>query len=111
MIFRSADAAGLGVFQGARQAGRALVIGTNVDQNSVAPGLVPDGSPADSRRGSASPGIRVRHGNGRRPIHDPPHPAPSRQSPGASSLRQRAYQHGVGELAVPVSWRISSLTP
>ena len=39
VIFQNADAAGLGVFQAARESGRALVIGANADQNGVAPGV------------------------------------------------------------------------
>jgi basic membrane protein A len=37
VIFQNADAAGLGVFQAARENGRVLVIGANADQNAVAP--------------------------------------------------------------------------
>lgn len=37
VIFQNADAAGLGVFQAARESRRALVIGSNANQNSVAP--------------------------------------------------------------------------
>lgn len=37
VIFQNADAAGLGVFQAARESGRAYVIGSNTNQNSVAP--------------------------------------------------------------------------
>jgi basic membrane protein A and related proteins len=37
VIFQNADAAGLGVFQAARENGRVLVIGANADQNGVAP--------------------------------------------------------------------------
>src|SRR5690349_1535542 len=37
IIFQNADAAGLGVFQAARESGRALVIGSNANQNAVAP--------------------------------------------------------------------------
>jgi basic membrane protein A len=37
VIFQNADAAGLGVFQAARETKRALVIGSNSNQNSVAP--------------------------------------------------------------------------
>lgn len=37
VIFQNADAAGLGVFQAARQSGSAYVIGANADQNNVAP--------------------------------------------------------------------------
>lgn len=40
VIFQNADAAGLGVFQAARESGRALVIGANADQNGVAPTVV-----------------------------------------------------------------------
>ena len=40
VIFQNADAAGLGVFQAARESGRALVIGANANQNDVAPGIV-----------------------------------------------------------------------
>jgi basic membrane lipoprotein Med (substrate-binding protein (PBP1-ABC) superfamily) len=40
VIFQNADAAGLGVFQAARESGRALVIGANANQNTVAPGVV-----------------------------------------------------------------------
>lgn len=37
VIFQNADAAGLGIFQAARESGSAYVIGANADQNSVAP--------------------------------------------------------------------------
>ena len=37
VIFQNADAAGLGVFQAARESKRALIVGSNSDQNSVAP--------------------------------------------------------------------------
>jgi basic membrane lipoprotein Med (substrate-binding protein (PBP1-ABC) superfamily) len=37
VLFQNADAAGLGVFQAARESGGAYVIGANADQNSVAP--------------------------------------------------------------------------
>lgn len=40
LIFQNADAAGLGVFQAARQAGNVLVYGTNIDQNPVAPDVI-----------------------------------------------------------------------
>jgi basic membrane protein A len=40
VIFQNADAAGLGVFQAARESGKALVIGANADQNGIAPGVV-----------------------------------------------------------------------
>lgn len=37
VIFQNADAAGLGVFQAARETKRAMVVGSNSNQNSVAP--------------------------------------------------------------------------
>jgi basic membrane lipoprotein Med (substrate-binding protein (PBP1-ABC) superfamily) len=37
VIFQNADAAGLGVFQAARETKKALVVGTNSNQNGVAP--------------------------------------------------------------------------
>ena len=37
VIFQNADAAGLGVFQAARESNAALVIGANADQNAIAP--------------------------------------------------------------------------
>lgn len=37
IIFQNADAAGLGVFQAARQSRKALVVGSNANQNDVAP--------------------------------------------------------------------------
>lgn len=37
VIFQNADAAGLGIFQAARETRKALVIGSNSDQNAVAP--------------------------------------------------------------------------
>lgn len=37
VIFQNADAAGLGVFQAARESKKALVVGSNSNQNSVAP--------------------------------------------------------------------------
>ena len=39
VIFQNADAAGLGVFQAAREQKRAMVIGSNSNQNSVAPDI------------------------------------------------------------------------
>lgn len=40
IIFQNADAAGLGVFQAARETRRALVFGSNADQNAVAPDVI-----------------------------------------------------------------------
>lgn len=40
VIFQNADAAGLGVFQAARENGRTLVVGSNSNQNNVAPDVV-----------------------------------------------------------------------
>lgn len=40
VIFQNADAAGLGVFQAARETRRALVFGSNGDQNAVAPDVI-----------------------------------------------------------------------
>jgi basic membrane lipoprotein Med (substrate-binding protein (PBP1-ABC) superfamily) len=37
VIFQDADAAGLGAFQAVREAGHAYVIGSNADQNAIAP--------------------------------------------------------------------------
>lgn len=37
VLFQNADAAGLGVFQAARESKKAWVIGSNADQNSIAP--------------------------------------------------------------------------
>jgi basic membrane lipoprotein Med (substrate-binding protein (PBP1-ABC) superfamily) len=37
VIFQNADAAGLGVFQAARESGKAYVFGSNSNQNAVAP--------------------------------------------------------------------------
>jgi basic membrane protein A and related proteins len=37
VIFQNADAAGLGVFQAARESGHAYVVGSNTNQNGVAP--------------------------------------------------------------------------
>jgi basic membrane protein A and related proteins len=37
VIFQNADAAGLGVFQAARETKKALIVGSNSDQNTVAP--------------------------------------------------------------------------
>ena len=37
MIFQNADAAGLGVFQAARETHKALVVGSNANQNGIAP--------------------------------------------------------------------------
>jgi basic membrane lipoprotein Med (substrate-binding protein (PBP1-ABC) superfamily) len=39
IIFQNADAAGLGVFQAARESRKALVIGSNSNQNAVAPDI------------------------------------------------------------------------
>ena len=40
VIFQNADAAGLGVFQAARESGRTYVFGSNSNQNAVAPDVV-----------------------------------------------------------------------
>lgn len=40
LIFQNADAAGLGIFQAARQAGGTYVFGANIDQNAVAPEVI-----------------------------------------------------------------------
>lgn len=40
VIFQNADAAGLGVFRAARETKKALVIGSNSDQNNVAPEII-----------------------------------------------------------------------
>jgi basic membrane lipoprotein Med (substrate-binding protein (PBP1-ABC) superfamily) len=40
IIFQNADAAGLGVFQAARESGKTLVFGSNSNQNGVAPEVV-----------------------------------------------------------------------
>ncbi len=37
VIFQNADAAGLGVFQAARESRKAWVVGSNADQNGIAP--------------------------------------------------------------------------
>jgi basic membrane lipoprotein Med (substrate-binding protein (PBP1-ABC) superfamily) len=37
VIFQNADAAGIGVFQAARESRRAMIIGSNANQNDVAP--------------------------------------------------------------------------
>lgn len=37
VIFQNADAAGLGVFQAVREHGRAWIVGSNADQNDIAP--------------------------------------------------------------------------
>src|SRR4026209_2415328 len=39
VIFQNADAAGLGVFRAARETKKSFVIGSNSDQNSVAPDI------------------------------------------------------------------------
>lgn len=39
-IFQNADAAGLGIFQAARQAGGVLAFGANTDQNAIAPDVI-----------------------------------------------------------------------
>lgn len=40
IIFQNADAAGLGVFQAARESGSVLAFGTNANQNEVAPDVI-----------------------------------------------------------------------
>lgn len=68
VIFQNADAAGLGVFQAARESGRSLVIGSNADQNAVAPGVTLGSAVIDLplafqtvaravRRGTPLPGV------------------------------------------------------
>lgn len=37
VIFQNADAAGLGIFQAARESGKAFIIGSNANQNAIAP--------------------------------------------------------------------------
>ncbi|GAC1527758.1 MAG: hypothetical protein NVS2B16_35680 [Chloroflexota bacterium] len=41
VIFQNADAAGLGVFNAARETQQALVFGSNANQNTVAPEVIP----------------------------------------------------------------------
>jgi basic membrane lipoprotein Med (substrate-binding protein (PBP1-ABC) superfamily) len=40
LIFQNADAAGLGIFQAARESRRVAVFGANIDQNAVAPDVI-----------------------------------------------------------------------
>lgn len=60
VIFQNADAAGLGVFQAARQTQKALVIGANADQRGVAPDVVIASAVIDLPRAFLEVGRAVR---------------------------------------------------
>ena len=62
IIFQNADAAGLGVFQAARESGGALVIGANADQNAVAPDVVLGSAVIDLPRAFLTVAQTVRQG-------------------------------------------------
>lgn len=62
LIFQNADAAGLGVFQAARQAGGIYVFGSNSDQNAVAPDVIVGSVVIDLPRAFAGIAREVRDG-------------------------------------------------
>jgi basic membrane protein A len=63
VIFQNADAAGLGVFQAARQRQRVYVIGSNADQNSVAPQVTLGSVVIDLPRAFLAVASEVKAGN------------------------------------------------
>jgi basic membrane lipoprotein Med (substrate-binding protein (PBP1-ABC) superfamily) len=63
LIFQNADAAGLGVFQAARETQAALVFGSNADQNSVAPDVILGSVVIDLPHAFLAVARKVREGN------------------------------------------------
>jgi basic membrane protein A and related proteins len=63
VIFQNADAAGLGVFQAARQRRNIYVIGSNADQNSVAPEVTLGSVVIDLPRAFITVAREVKEGN------------------------------------------------
>ena len=63
VIFQNADAAGLGVFQAARENGHAYVIGSNTNQNSVAPDVTLGSVVIDLPRAFLTIARRVKSGS------------------------------------------------
>ena len=63
VIFQNADAAGLGVFQAARERDRVYVIGSNADQNSIAPNVTLGSVAIDLPRAFLTVAREVRAGN------------------------------------------------
>jgi basic membrane protein A and related proteins len=63
VIFQNADAAGLGVFQAARQRQRVYVIGSNADQNGVAPQVTLGSVVIDLPRAFLAVASEVKAGN------------------------------------------------
>lgn len=63
VIFQNADAAGLGVFQAARENGHAYVIGSNTNQNSVAPDVTLGSVVIDLPRAFLTIAKRVKNGS------------------------------------------------
>jgi basic membrane protein A len=62
VIFQNADAAGLGVFQAAKESGSTYVIGANADQNAVAPEVTLGSVVIDLRRAFLLVAREVRSG-------------------------------------------------
>ena len=70
LIFQNADAAGLGIFQAARQADGVYVFGANIDQNPVAPDVIIGSVVIDLPRAFVTIARQVREGSfTARPIH------------------------------------------
>lgn len=63
VVFQNADAAGLGVFQAARENGRTLVIGSNSNQNGVAPEITIGSVVIDLPRAFITVAREVREGS------------------------------------------------
>lgn len=63
VIFQNADAAGLGVFQAARERRGVFVIGSNADQNSIAPAITLGSVVIDLPRAFETVAREVRSGN------------------------------------------------
>ena len=69
-IFQNADAAGLGIFQAARQADSVYVFGANIDQNAVAPDVIIGSVVIDLPRAFVTIARKVRDGTfTAQPIH------------------------------------------
>lgn len=102
VIFQNADAAGLGVFQAARESKQALVFGSNSNQNGVAPEVTP-GSVVidlplafltiarDVKRGTFRPRV-VRMGEESHVVTFVPNPAFLARMPAAARTRLDSLQ-------------------
>ncbi|MCU0619346.1 MAG: Nif3-like dinuclear metal center hexameric protein, partial [Gemmatimonadaceae bacterium] len=87
VIFQNADAAGLGIFQAARENPTVRVFGANADQNGVAPEVTIASVVIDLPHAFLAPRHLARPGRGRRAPRD--QPAPRGHRPGSHEGRDR----------------------